>query len=384
MPQEVHQYRLPAEGQSTCADCPQAKYEGYDKLYRCCSYHPAVPNFLLGLALKDKVARAAVENLYYLGGLVPEGFLRTPHQWIDYLADLSDDKFGEAKRVRCPNINETNGFCNIYAFRNGVCSTFFCLNDNGDFGAKFWESLQEMVSQMEFALSQWALDQLGFNVKAYFSRLDKLAPKLKDVADPTTHFWTEKTRKYLWGRLYGKELQTFRDCGELISENRNRLWEIAAGWTIIDADRYDKAMNKMVPKEYQHEIDPDDLEPGENMSMQELLADVRRYYRRLWKVPGALELSPRARITKNPADCKESRDKASDRPYMLEFYSRRGGTSVEWREYLTKAQVDALRAFRTPRQVNEKLLRSRAFSTISDPSTFLAEAVGKRVLQPAH
>ncbi|MEZ4749598.1 MAG: hypothetical protein R3B54_02915 [Bdellovibrionota bacterium] len=52
LPQEIHQFRLPAEGQSTCSDCPQAKYEGYDKVYRCCSYHPARAQLFAGFGVK--------------------------------------------------------------------------------------------------------------------------------------------------------------------------------------------------------------------------------------------------------------------------------------------------------------------------------------------
>ena len=72
-------------------------------------------------------------------------------------------------------LDTSNGYCKIHAFRNGVCSTFFCEKDYEDLSAEFWGSLKFLVGQIEMALSQWAMRFVGFDLEAYMERYDSLS-----------------------------------------------------------------------------------------------------------------------------------------------------------------------------------------------------------------
>ncbi len=379
LPKEVHAYDIPQERQSTCDDCPQAKFEGYDPVYRCCSYHPIMPNFLLGLALRQPTSAAAVDKLIGEGWVLPEGMQRTPQQWADYLIGLGESGFGEAQ-VRCPNLNPANGFCNVHAFRNAVCSTFFCIHDHGNKGSHFWLAIEELVSQMESALGQWALNENGFDTKAYYKRMDELAPDMKSVADPVTKCWSKRARKHLWGRHYGKERALLQRCGQSVADNRDKLWEIASSSPILEAVTFDKAMDKLIPAKHRDQIDPEDLDyDAEEVPLKELLGTVRRRYRQLRKVPERLRLSPRVKIEKNPRDDAESRANAH-KPFRVDLFCRTKGETVDTTEFLSEAEVAVLNLFRRGRSVSERTLGLPPFKKLTRPMEFLAEQVGKRTL----
>ncbi len=139
--------KFPKEERANCGACPKAKYEGYRADYKCCTYHPRVSNFSLGLAATNAPAQRIIKELNVKGWLVPEGMLSSPILWYDYLADLKEDQFGVSKKVLCPFLQTSTGLCQIYAYRNGVCSTFFCMHDQGERGEKFWENLQVLAIQ---------------------------------------------------------------------------------------------------------------------------------------------------------------------------------------------------------------------------------------------
>ena len=381
LPKEALEWKLPRESRSTCDDCPMACFHNYHPTYRCCAYHPIVPNFLLGLSLRNKTSTTAVKSLIKSGFLTPEGFQRTPSQWIDYLADLSEDSPPDEMRVLCPILDKSSGLCNIYAFRNAVCSTFFCLNDHGDRGQQFWEALEETVSHAESALTQWALSELGFDLKKYYKRLDKYAKAPLTVMDPKTRGWKESVRKDLWGKHYGKELQLLKACGDLIAENRDRLWEIASKQEVMEASKFEKAQVRAVPKAYEDEIDPDDLEDteeGESASLQELFDEAKKEYKKMWKVPSRVVLNPRAKIEPNPQDDKESKA-FKNMPYVLKYLKKQGGKKYEWRQFISQETADALTLMKKPKKA-DKISEKAPFKKIEEPEVFLAQWSSKKVL----
>src|SRR5687767_13521531 len=73
MPREFLALKFPEERRATCMSCPKACYEGYRPEYRCCTYHPRVPSFLLGLATLTPQGEAAVQRLLRRRMLLPEG-----------------------------------------------------------------------------------------------------------------------------------------------------------------------------------------------------------------------------------------------------------------------------------------------------------------------
>jgi len=380
LPKEALAFRLPKERRATCDNCPMACFQGHDPLYRCCAYHPQVPNYLLGLAAVDPSVEHLLGQMDRQGFLLPEGFLRSPGQWIDYLADLHANRFDETTLVKCPMLEVPSGMCRIYAFRNAVCSTFFCYNDHGDTGDAFWMAMEEMISYAELALGQWALARCGFDVPAYYRRLDSLSSRIEEVTDPKTKGWNPEILEFLWGEHSESRLRLLQECGAQISENRERLWEIARAQNVLEALKFEQAGVKIVPKELEDEIHPADLEPpDESMSLDELWDDVLDAYNELWEVPASLTLGSRSVLVPNPKDDKESQA-FGHLPYMAVYLKRKGAKTPEWRQFISESEYNALQLFQKPRKTDRGTLGQMAAPDLSDPKAFLAEWKGKKFL----
>ena len=380
LPAALTDITMPQERRATCLDCPRAKFEGWRPDYRCCTYHPRVPNFLLGLALSDAKSEPIVKRLIKDGFLLPEGMVSSPNQWAHYLSDTAEDRFGRSLKVLCPFLEQKSGMCNLYAFRNSVCSTFFCLHDNGDKGERFWSSLQTVAQQVEMALGQWALQQLGFDVKAYMKRLDSLAKKVERASDPETGAWTPAALKVIWGKFYGHELELLRGCADLVRKHRDELWQISNTIDIQEPIKFDRAAVKVVPRKYRSEIDAEYFETGDTSPPRDIWRGFKTLAKNLWALPtGSLVFSPRARILPNPQD--DDQGKAfSNCTHMVEFRSRRDAKEFEWREYIPTDKAMGLLWFSRKRKISDELVERLSGMIKQDAKQFISEWAGKKVL----
>ena len=238
---------FPEERRATCSNCPKSCYESYRKDYRCCTYHPRVPNFLLGLATLTPQGDQAFDKILAQGMLLPEGMLASPQQWLDSLKDEFQGHYGQSEKVLCPLLDTSSGLCNIHDYRNAVCSTFFCYTDHGESGDLFWAQLQTLGSQVELTLAQWALRQAGFDFDLYLSRLNDLAPKIDQLS--TVSGWRSEILQDLWGAWFGREKDLFRKCIDIMIRHKNSLWTIAQQEMIQEARDFERALDTWIPPE---------------------------------------------------------------------------------------------------------------------------------------
>ena len=381
LPQEFLGLKFPAESRATCMNCPKACYDSYRADYRCCTYHPRVPNFLLGLALQTEQGRGSVKGLLDRGMLLPEGMHYAPGQWIDYLDDLQAESFGRSEKVLCPHLDQSNGYCRIHAFRNSVCSTFFCYKDHGDLGDHFWSQVQTLGSQVEAALQQWSLFVVGFDLSRYFKAFDRLAPEILKVTDKTG--WQEFALDELWGNWRGRELELMEACAEAVLEQRENLWEIANSFPIDESKPFDKALIRSVPRRLKDQVDPEDQagDDGEAARPRDLWLSCLKSYHKLWDLPeGAFELSPRIDILPNEGSDAES-VYYKDKPYVLHYYLRKSSKTIDWKLYLSEAQKRFLEMFREEaRELDWEVLMSREFRGVPQGKEFLAQLVTQKIL----
>jgi Fe-S-cluster containining protein len=281
MPPSVLEMRLPKEELATCNNCPMVASGGFRPDYKCCTYHPRIPNFMLGLALDDPIAKGPVENFIRADFTNPEGTEHTPLQWIDSLSIRSDDDYGKGEKVLCSFLDQSSGGCTVYAFRNSVCSTFFCWYEDGEEGEAFWENLQYLAGQLETALAQWALEQIGFNIRAYFRRFDSLANRMVNVTDPDTKAWSKETLQILWGDWYGREAQLFKRCAEAVKDNRERLYEVAYHQGILKPTDFEIAASNFVPKKFHNQLSETDFLGGEPTPIADIEYSSTLAYRNL-------------------------------------------------------------------------------------------------------
>jgi Fe-S-cluster containining protein len=381
MPRELFGLRIPDERRATCMNCPKAAYEGYRRDFRCCTYHPRVANFLLGLAAETPTGEAVLDKLLDRGMLIPEGMHYAPLQWVDYLDDLQKDAFGRSDKVLCPNLDQSTGFCNIHAFRNSVCSTFFCYKDHGEAGDGFWDQVQVLGSQVEMALGQWALAQAGFDLDRYFKAFDKLAKNIQKTSARTG--WQDEARELLWGSWLGREKELMRACAAAVVRERENLWEIANSQPIRESVPFDKAMVKAVPKRLEDQIDPEDLEEGggETVRPSAIWQDVMKAYWKLWDLPeGAFMLNGKVHIHPNPQATPHDQY-YQDMPFMIDFHTRKGSKSVEWKLAISAEQKAVLDLFAdTSRELDATLLMEPALKALESGKGFLAEMLRRKVL----
>ncbi|MBC7660685.1 MAG: hypothetical protein H7249_13400 [Chitinophagaceae bacterium] len=382
MPRELRGLKMPDERRATCMNCPKACYEDYRPDYRCCTYHPRIPNYLIGLSMLGAGGDTAIDAVMARGLLLPEGMHHAPGQWYDYLDDLENESFGQSTKVLCPMLDESNGYCRAHAFRNSVCSTFFCIKDHGTPGDDFWGQIQTLGTQVEMSLSQWALRAVGFDLDTYFKTFTRLAAEIKDVSSVTG--WKSYVLDQLWGSWKGREKELMRECGLLASENRDDLWEIANSFEIKESAKFNIAMITAVPDHLKGQVDPEDLEEDEDAEAakpKDIWKSCIKAYEKLWDLPqGHYIMSGRADIVPNHGIDKESLYH-EDKPYSIRVYTRKGSKTLDWRMFINQAEFEVLQLFvGDGRNLDWTLLMHPTLKALGRGKEFVAEMLKQKVL----
>ncbi|MCX6130209.1 MAG: hypothetical protein NTX25_14235 [Proteobacteria bacterium] len=280
LPDDVFYFQVDPETQSSCFDCPQVKKFGFHPSVRCCAFIPRVPNFLLGLALATESTRAMVESYIQDGYALPEGSQLSPVQLLESLRQISPEaKTGPL--LVCPFLDLNSKHCRLYAFRNGVCSTFFCIHDRGEEGLIFWEHLQDLVSQIETALSQWALTQAGFDLDAYFRRFNSLSETLELCTEKGNKAWSLEARKFLFQEWFGREIELYQKCAALVIEHKDQLYAIACRQKLFQTTAYDDAARALLLKSFPAHLVSETLPEGEPVSIGSIWYSVQLAHRNL-------------------------------------------------------------------------------------------------------
>ncbi len=150
---ELYDLEEPAERGSSCASCPLAGAP-FSPTVRCCTYHPSVPNFLLGRALRrgGRGASRIVERLRDPAGRTAWG-IRPPSSWCEEYHRRRDEAFGREEAWTCPYWVGGPLACGIWEDRNVVCRTWFCKHDEGEQGHAYWVALRLLAARIEDRLA---------------------------------------------------------------------------------------------------------------------------------------------------------------------------------------------------------------------------------------
>ena len=224
---------VPAERKATCASCAMlekncsgtlppldGKSRFFDPETKCCTFHPRLPNYLVGGVLGDE-APAAAEGRRRMEARVASGVGVTP-EWLhpprtfSLLYDHAHGAFGRARALRCPFYEAGTGGCTIWAHRDAVCATYYCKYEAGEDGRRMWTAVKELVSLVEIQLARAALLELAPEL------LDRepgtrpaagapLGPEDVDgVAPPPA------ARAAAWGPWLGREAELYRACHRFV------------------------------------------------------------------------------------------------------------------------------------------------------------------------
>ena len=175
--EEVLGGSVPEERHATCSSCAMCRPASaaaatgslteFDPAIKCCTYVPTLPNFLVGMVLKDgdptaAAGRESVERRIAAGvGVTPLGLQSDPRDALIY-KHAGGPLFGRAAGLRCPHYRpEAGGLCGIWRHRNAVCATWFCKYERGMVGKRFWDALRQLLTIAERHLALWAAAKLG-------------------------------------------------------------------------------------------------------------------------------------------------------------------------------------------------------------------------------
>ena len=379
LPEEFMWLRLPKERHATCDRCPKVITGEYRSECRCCTYFPHLPNFMLGLGLKDPDTERRMISLVEGGFSLPEGTPITPGRLENATALYSRQQFGRCRDLICPFLLEDGSGCGIYPYRNSVCAAFFCETDHGAVGQRYWEKVQALVGQVETALAQWCMAEVGIDLNQYIEQLNGLASCISDVTEPDTGAWTESARQTLFGDWFGKELRFFEKCADLVMSCREDLYEIACSRALGVAFAYERAVEEGLDAEQLREIDLLPENPGQPIRVANLWYQLDLATKRLWEIPfneAEVSLHNDVRFEKNAGDDALSAI-YRDKPLYVEVPEKNGTLS---RLFLSEAEVRVLRLFGSPRIVGEALLETAEMQALDDAKAFLAECLRRQIL----
>lgn len=210
----------PRETKSTCADCAMCTPAGqppragaFDPQVKCCSYHPDIPNYLVGGVLGDADARSDRMRAAIARGIgvSPLGLSQPAPYRAVY--EQAASAFGKAHALRCPwYVDEHGGQCGIWRHRPSVCATYYCKFERGAVSHDFWTALRNLLVELEYEVSMWCALQLDAAEALGTSRgRGQQGISLADLDGDND----VGARRLRWGAWFGREVEYFRRCAEL-------------------------------------------------------------------------------------------------------------------------------------------------------------------------
>tara|TARA_B100000965_G_scaffold387414_1_gene390717 strand:+ start:378 stop:1439 length:1062 start_codon:yes stop_codon:yes gene_type:complete len=214
---DFFQKRIPEEQFATCNNCSMVcKGKDISKLsdkpfnekYKCCTYHPSLPNYLIGGALIDQ----SQKGRHLLKSKIKEKVAVTPFGLPapgDYLAlyDKKSGAFGNSRKLLCPYFLEDSGQCGIWQYRESVCSTYFCKTVAGAKGKMFWEALNSYLRYIQNCLVEYTVIKAGLDI----TFISEFTRSLKAVTPSTLDKLPIPDDDYqaLWENWAGREEEFF-------------------------------------------------------------------------------------------------------------------------------------------------------------------------------
>lgn len=224
---------VPPETKATCSSCAMCAtsganlaepIDGRSRLFRpdtkCCTYHPRLPNYLLGALLADEdpaIAegkRRVQERIESRIGATPQ-WLRPPATW-NLLYNNARRAFGRSESLLCPYYEKQGGTCSIWPYREAVCSTFFCKYVAAADGRKLWMSLKTYLSLAEIQLSRYAVFKLCPDyILAGHDRVDPTGEPLT-LEDVENKPLPDREYAGLWFQWVGRETGFYKASFDLV------------------------------------------------------------------------------------------------------------------------------------------------------------------------
>lgn len=159
---ELESELFPSEPLSTCSSCAMAvpgQRVVFTAAARCCTYHPRLPNFLAGLALRrgGVGAQRLAARIEQREGVSAMG-ITPPDAWLRRWSNRTAEAFGRDEQLTCPYWVPGPLGCSIHEDRDTVCRTWHCRLTNGARSQAAWGALNVVLFSLEEQLARFCLD----------------------------------------------------------------------------------------------------------------------------------------------------------------------------------------------------------------------------------
>ena len=237
------------ERHATCASCtmcpppvPDFPPEAYfNPSTKCCTFHPALPNYSVGGLLRDtsdagaEGRRRILDKIDRRIGVTPAGIL--PPARVLLLQRHGRAGFGRSERLVCPYLDRDRGACTVWAHREAECATWFCKHNHGIDGRAFWKQLRDYLVGVHVALGTWVMRELGIPADliagGFGPRLDNLDAGALDDRRPT-----DAEHAAMWGSWSGREQAYYQAAFDLVRAlDRDRFRQLVGIEHEIALDR---------------------------------------------------------------------------------------------------------------------------------------------------
>ena len=240
------------ERHATCAACsmcppPEPDFPAdayFNPSTKCCTFHPALPNYSVGGLLADTSTEGAEGRRRVLAtiaagvGVTPAGLL--PPARVLLLQRHGKAAFGRAERLVCPYLDREHGACTVWAHREAECATWFCKHNQGVDGRAFWKQVRDYLVEVHVALGTWVMRELGIDpdriAEGFGPHLDALDARDLDDRPPAA---ADHAR--MWGEWTGREIAFYEAAYDMVRTlDRDRFTSLMGVAHAVTVDRIAK------------------------------------------------------------------------------------------------------------------------------------------------
>jgi hypothetical protein len=161
---ELADQSFPDEPLATCASCTMTVPDQpvvFTARARCCTYHPRLPNYLAGRALRrgDLGSERVRTRMELAEGVTAMG-IQPPASWLQRWGNRTPTSFGRDEALTCPYWVEGPLGCSIHPDRESVCRTWYCKLAHGARSQAVWEALHSTMAGTEETVAQFCLEHV--------------------------------------------------------------------------------------------------------------------------------------------------------------------------------------------------------------------------------
>lgn len=193
------------ETKATCDAC--IKVPQYKANLKCCTFHPFLPNYLVGQILLDQktkpsfVTEVLQHKISKRQYSLPLGIVAPVSYQVNF-NELKAKLFGRREDWLCPYYDKTLDRCGIWRNRGSVCTSFYCKSSEGLRGKNFWKVALNYLSYVEMVLCEEALVHLDFSPRQVSDLLGYINRHEGSTVELKTDSLSLKTAKNLWNGYF--------------------------------------------------------------------------------------------------------------------------------------------------------------------------------------